>query len=53
MIRRDLASCADIDISPLRLGNKDVLAKTLAQPHPHGMSLCYTPGGWGVEPAQQ
>jgi len=50
MIRRDLASCADIDISPLRLGNKDVLAITVAQPHPHGMSLCYPPGDGELSP---
>jgi N-acetylneuraminic acid mutarotase len=50
MIRRDLASCADIDISPLRLGNKDVLAITVAQPHPHGMNLCYRPGNGESSP---
>jgi hypothetical protein len=50
MIRRDLASCADIDISPLRLGNKDVLAITVAQPHPHGMNLCYMPGDGELGP---
>jgi hypothetical protein len=50
MIRRDLASCADIDISPLRLGNKDVLAITVAQPHPHGMNLCYRPGDGELGP---
>jgi Protein of unknown function (DUF4232) len=50
MIRCDLASCADIDISPLRLGNKDVLAITVAQPHPHGMNLCYRPGDGQLSP---
>lgn len=50
MIRRDLASWADIDISPLRLGNKDVLAITVAQPHPHGMNLCYRPGDGELGP---
>lgn len=50
MIRCDLASCADIDISPLRLGNEGVLAITVAQPHPHGMNLCYRPGDGALSP---
>src|ERR1700748_2908958 len=50
MIRRDLASCADIDISPLRLGLKDVLAITVAEPHPHDTNLCYRPGDGELSP---
>jgi|SRR5271157_2062044 len=50
MIRCDLASCADIDISPLRLGNKGVLAITVAQPRPHGVNLCYRPGDGELSP---